>query len=120
MNTAGIGSALEIGVGKDDHRVLAAEFEMHALQRVGALLHDHRAGAAFADEADRLDQRMFGQRLAGVLAEAVDEVPHALGQTGILGDLDQQPRSQRRQFGRLVHDGAAGSRAPARSSTSTA
>ena len=81
---------------------------MHALQRVGALLHDHRAGAAFADEADGLDVGMLGQRLAGVLAEAVDEVPHALRQAGLLGDLDQQARRQRRQFGRLVDDGAAG------------
>ena len=29
----GVGGAVEIGVGEDDHRVLAAELEMHALQR---------------------------------------------------------------------------------------
>lgn len=86
----GIGGTLEIGIGEDDHRVLAAEFEMHALQRLGTLAHDHRAGAAFADKADRLDQRMLGQRLAGILAEAVDEVPDAFRQAGFLGDLDQQ------------------------------
>ncbi len=108
MNTAGVGGALEIGIGEDDHRVLAAELEMHALQRVGALLHDQRAGAAFADEADGLDVGVLGKGLAGILAEAVDEVPHALGQARLLGDLDQQAGRERREFRRLVHDGAAG------------
>ncbi|ENN88749.1 hypothetical protein RHSP_43422 [Rhizobium freirei PRF 81] len=105
----GIGGALQIGIGKDDDRVLAAELEMHPLQRVGALLHDHRAGAAFADEADGLDQGMLRQRAAGILAEAVDEVPNALRQAGFLGNFHQQTGGQRREFGGLVDDGAAGS-----------
>mgnify|MGYP003694013469 CR=1 FL=1 len=43
--------AVEIGVVEHDHRVLAAEFEMHALQGRRALRHDRRAGRAFADES---------------------------------------------------------------------
>ena len=80
----GIERAVEIGVVEHDHRVLAAEFEMHALQGRRALRHDRRAGRAFADEADRLDRGMFGQRLAGFLADAVHGVEHAVGHAGLL------------------------------------
>ena len=86
----GIGGAVKVGIGKDDDRVLAAEFEMDAFQGVGALLHDHRAGAAFADEADGLDVGMFGQGAASLFAQAVDKVPDAGRQAGAFGDFDQQ------------------------------
>ncbi len=83
MKTDRIQRAVEIGVVEHDHGVLAAEFEMHALQGRGALRHDRRAGRALADKADRLDGGMFGQRLAGFLAHAVDGVEHAVGQAGL-------------------------------------
>ena len=51
---------------------------------------------------------MFSERLAGVFAHAVDEVPYPGRQAGCLGDLDQQPRSQGRKLSRLVDDRAAG------------
>src|SRR5260370_34545368 len=47
--------AIPIGFVEHDHRVLAAEFEMHALQRRRALRHDRRSRRTLADEADRLD-----------------------------------------------------------------
>ena len=103
----GIERAVEVGIVEDDDRVLAAELEMHALQRGRALAHDRRAGRAFADEADRLDVGMLGQRLAGVLAEAVHGVDDALRQTGLRHQLDQQVGGDRRPFRRLVHDRAA-------------
>ena len=78
---------VEIGVVEHDHGVLAAEFEMDALQGGGALRHDGRAGRALADEADRLDRGMLGQRLAGFLAHAVDGVEHAIGQAGLFRKL---------------------------------
>ncbi len=53
--------AIEIGILEHDDRVLAAELEMHALQRVRALPHDVAAGHRFADERDRLDRRVLGQ-----------------------------------------------------------
>jgi hypothetical protein len=71
--------AILVGVGEDDDRVLAAEFEMHALQRRRALTHDMRAGGCFSHEGDRLDGGMFGQRLARAFAEAVHEVDDAVG-----------------------------------------
>ena len=82
--------AVQIRVVEDDDRVLAAKFQMRAFQRVGALLHDHRAGAAFADEGDRLDIGMLGQRLAGLLAEPLTTFRHAGRQACLLGDLDQE------------------------------
>src|SRR5437660_898423 len=83
-------SALVTSVVEYDHRVLAAKLEMHALQRVGALRHDRRARRALADKADRLDGGMFGQCLAGFLAEPVHGVEHAVGQTGLPGKLRQE------------------------------
>ncbi len=67
-----------------------------------------RAGRAFADEADRLDVGMLGQRAARVLAEAVHGVEHARRQAGVEADLREQRRGERAPFGRLVHHRAAG------------
>lgn len=91
----GIDSALQIGIGKDDHRVFAAKLKMHALQRIRPLLHDERACAAFAHKADGLDVGMLGQGLARIFPEAIDEVPYAFRQTGFLGNFNEQARRQR-------------------------
>ena len=63
---------------------------------------------ALADEGDRLDRGMLGQRLAGFLADAVHGVEHAVGNAGLLHQLRQQVGGDRRPFRRLVHHGAAG------------
>src|SRR6266496_4689772 len=47
--------AVEIRVVEYDHRVLAAELEMDALQGRRTLRHDRGAGRTLADKADRLD-----------------------------------------------------------------
>jgi hypothetical protein len=86
----GIQRAVQVGILEHDHRVLAAQFEMHPLQRVGALLHDHAAGAAFADKGNRLDRRMFGQRAARALSHTVHQVQHAGRQPRLMADLGQQ------------------------------
>ncbi len=105
---AGIERAVDIGIGEHDHRIFAAEFEMHALQRRRALPHDRGAGGAFADKADRLDVGMLGQCLAGVFAKTVHDIEHARGQSGVQTDFRQQLRGEGRPFRRLVHDRAAG------------
>ena len=87
---AGIQRAIDIGIAEHDHRILAAEFEMHALQRSRALPHDRGAGRAFADKADRLDVRMFGQRLPGILAKAVHDIEHARRQPRLEADFSEQ------------------------------
>ncbi|MFK4646507.1 hypothetical protein ABIF96_005081 [Bradyrhizobium ottawaense] len=65
--------------------------------------------ALFADEADRLDRGMLGQRLAGLFTKTVDGVEHAVGNAGLLDELRQDAGRDGRPFGRLVHDRAAGS-----------
>ena len=100
--------AIEVGVVEHDHRVLAAEFEMDALQGRGALRHDSGAGRALADKADCLDGGMLGQRLAGFLAHAVNGVEHAVGQAGLFCQSRQQIGGDRRPFRRLVHHRATG------------
>ena len=47
------------------------------------------------------------ERRADVDAVAVDEVEHALGYAGLVHDLREQDRVQRRDFGRLEHHRAA-------------
>ncbi len=47
-------------------------------------------GRALADEGNRLDGAMLGQRLAGVLAEAVHGVEDAVGNAGFMGQPNQQ------------------------------
>src|SRR3954465_5743341 len=54
---------VEIGVVEHDYGLLAAQFEMDALQSGCVLRHDRRARRALADKADRLDRGMLGQRL---------------------------------------------------------
>ncbi len=81
---------------------------MHALQGRRTLHHDRRAGRALADEADRLDGGMLGQRLAGLFTKTVNAVEHAVGHAGFLDQPRQDRRRHRRPFGRLVHDRAAG------------
>ena len=58
----GVQCSVEIGVVEDDHRILAAKLEVHPLQRRRALCLDHRTGRRLADECDRLDQRVLGER----------------------------------------------------------
>ena len=70
----GVQCSVAIGVVEDDHRVLAAEFSA-PFQRRRALL-DHRTGRRLADECDRLDQRVLGERRAGGLAHSVHDIEH--------------------------------------------
>ena len=56
---------VEIGVGKHQRGVLAAEFERHRTDPVRGLAHDRLAGAGFAGEGDAVDAGMPGQELAG-------------------------------------------------------
>ena len=84
MNTTASSARSRSASVEHDHRVLAAQLEMHALQRRGTLHHDRGCRSRLSPtKPDRLDVRMLGQRLAGVLAEAVHGVEHAGWQTGL-------------------------------------
>ncbi len=51
--------AVQIGIVKDDDRILASQFKVIAFERVRTLPGDQAPGPAFADECDGLDQRVF-------------------------------------------------------------
>ena len=96
----------QVGVGADDHRVLAAELEHRALEALGADGADLAADLDRAGEEDLADAGA-GQRVAD-RAAAVDDADEALGQAALLEDAADRLAQQRRQAGRLEHDAVAG------------
>ena len=83
----GVQSPVKVCILEHDHRVLATQFKMHPLQGRCSLGHDFRSGRRFADEGDRLDRLVLGQRDSGILAEPVHQIVRAFGQSGFLADL---------------------------------
>ena len=67
---------LEVGVGQDDVRRLAAQLERHALERAARLGADLAPDRGRAGEGDLVDAGVVDQRRAG-LAVAGDDVEHA-------------------------------------------
>ena len=97
---------VERGVVEHDVGGLAAELEREAdvAARGGGL--DVLADLGRAGERDLVDVRVADQRGAG-RAVAGDDVHDAVRQLGLLADLGQQQRGQRRRLGRLEHRGVA-------------
>ena len=62
---------IEVGVGKNDRRRLAAEFQRDALEIAGRRLDDQLADFGRACECDLVDVGMLGQRCARGLAKPV-------------------------------------------------
>ena len=99
---------VEIDVGKDHHRILAAKLERDVLDAgFGGGALDRATGRHRADEGDPLDARMPHQRVAGVGAVAGDDVDDSLGKH-LGADFGQDGRRQRALFRRLDHHGVAG------------
>ena len=98
---------VDVGVVHDDDRVLAAELEVDVLQLVGRVLRDEHAGLARAGERDHRHVGVAHERVARLLAEAVHDLHDALGQAGLVQQVDEALREQRRVLGRLQHDGVA-------------
>ena len=103
-------------VVEDDVGGLAAELEGDLLVGAGDRPGDRPADLGRAGERDLVDVRVRDQRPAG-LAGAGDDVDDARRQVGLLADLGEQQRGQRRGLGRLEHDGVAAGQRRARSST---
>ena len=112
---AGVGEAapdgagdgvVEVGVGADDHRVLAAELQHRALEVGGADLADLAADVDRAGEEDLADAGA-AERVADPAA-AVDDPDQALGQPALLEHRADPLAEQRRQAGRLEDDAVAG------------
>ena len=76
----GVGGALEVGVGEDDHRVLAAELERDGRERLGGPGHDLLAGPRGAgehDHVDLVDERGPGLAAAGGDLQTCSGRPHS-------------------------------------------
>ena len=58
------GGGGQIGVGEDQHRGFAAEFEVDPLQRVGRRFGDCAAGGHRAGQRDHVEVRVGGQSAA--------------------------------------------------------
>ena len=99
---------LHVGVGEDDVRRLAAELERDALERAGRLAHDPLAHLGRAREGDLVDARVAHQGHADLAARTRDDVEHPLGQPGLLRELGELERGERRQGRGLEHHGVAG------------
>ena len=99
------GGGIDVGIGKDDERVLSAELEDQSLQAARSGLHDVTARRAAAGERDQVD-RCRHERLA--LDLVTDRhLQHIRRQHGhqALGPLE---RAERAELARLEDDGVPG------------
>ena len=94
-------------VVEDDVRGLAAELEGELLVGAGDRARDRLADLGRAGERDLVDAGVLDERAAG-LARAGDDVDDAGRQVGLLADVGEEQRGERRGLGRLEHDGVAG------------
>jgi hypothetical protein len=95
---------VEVRVGHDDQRVVAAELELDVLAAPDGLLpdappHGHRAG-----ERHRADGGVAHERRADVGTAADDDVQDAGGQPSLLQDRGEMEGRQRCILGGLEHD----------------
>ena len=101
------GGPLQIGVGEDHVRGLAAELERDALDRRRRALHHLPADLRRAREADLGHVRVLDEPRADDRALADEHVDDAFGDTRLQHELREPERRQRRQLRRLQHDRVA-------------
>ncbi|MPL93022.1 hypothetical protein SDC9_39146 [bioreactor metagenome] len=95
---------LDIGIVEQDHRRLAAQFQMRALDRAGRGLEHLAPGRDVAGERNHRHLRVVDERRTHGLATAKDDVDDPLGQH--LGeDPRHRQRGQRRLFRGLEDHG---------------
>ena len=98
----------EVGVGKHDVRVLAAELEGDLLHRPRCCCHDRATGREAAGERHHVDARIRDEWYADVGTGPEDEVDDAVRQARLGEQSDQLDRGQRRDLARLDDRGVAG------------
>src|SRR5262249_41707117 len=99
---AGVDRRIEVRVGEDDLRALAAELEGDLLEvRLCRGVEKTSCGAYGSGEADLVDAGVARQRLSRRISVAGHDVDNAIRQTGLLPQLAELQRSQRSQLGRL-------------------
>ena len=94
---------VEVGVGEDDLRALAAELQRDRAVPLGRDLLDQRADLRAAGEADVVDARVARQRVADLVAVAGDDVERAGRKAGLGRQLRHADQRQAGVFGRLDH-----------------
>ena len=100
-----LGGELQVGVGADDDRPVAARLDQAALEADGP--HDLLRRPVRADEADAVDVLVRDQALAH-RAVAVDDVHDTFGKPGLRHDLHEVRHRDRGPLGRLHHDRVPG------------
>jgi hypothetical protein len=94
-------------VREDDVGALAAELERHALDLACGPGHDRSPTSVAAGEHHLAHVRVVDEPLAHDRALARDHCEHALGQARLERELAEAHGRQRRELGRLQHDGVA-------------
>jgi hypothetical protein len=100
----GVRCLLDVRVGEDDLGAVPAELEHAALQR--RIARDLLARVRRAGEDDRADVGMANQ-LGADLSAAVDDVERPGREAGVVDDLGEHVRAERRVLRRLPDRGAA-------------
>ena len=95
-----------VGVGIDDRRALAAEFQRHRHDALCRRAHHDLADLGRASEGELADVGVVEQRSTHFLSVAGQQVENARRQE-LLADLGQQQHAERRILGRLHHHGVA-------------
>ncbi len=92
----GTDRALEIGVGEDDDRRLAAQFQRDRDESPSGLPGENAAGLDRAGERDPPHVRMLGQRRTHVRTVARDDVEDAVRKADVRREPAQQHSGLRR------------------------
>lgn len=98
---------LNVGIVKDEEGRLAARLERDVLHVDGGRLHDFPSSSGGARKGNLSDFRVGSQRLAGVLAVAVDDVDHTGRETGLAHQVGHVEDREGRLLGRLEDNGVA-------------
>src|SRR5919202_5219215 len=99
---------LQVGVGEEDARRLAAELEGDPLDRPRGGGHDLAPHLGRAREGDLRHVGVLGEALADLAAWPHDDVDRALGVAGLVRYPLELEGGQRGDLGRLEHEGVAG------------
>ncbi|EJT86139.1 hypothetical protein PPS11_01112 [Pseudomonas putida S11] len=99
---------LQVGIGADDERRVAAQLQRHFLHILSRGLQHQLADTGRAGEADRPHAAVAHQGFHGHLRLADYHVEHPRREAGVLCQLGQGQRRKRCFVGRLDHHRAAG------------
>ena len=102
-----IQSRIEVGIGEDDVRVLAAELKGDLLDRVGGVAEQQTTGDEATGERDHVDVLMRRQRGTGIGTRTEDEVAGSSRQTELFEHLHGEDRRVRGELGRLEDESVA-------------